>query len=195
MIDNYFLKKAKKENFLIETIEMLRIVVFVLLILYLVPTFIVRPEKVVGKSMYPTLQDGDRGLSNIFASLAFGVKRFEIVAVVEPESGNQWVKRVIGLPNETVEYKDGSLYINGIYQEEPFLDEEYMQTIGLNKETFTDDFPKITLKDDEYFLVGDNRPYSQDSRARGPFHRSDIIGKHFYIYWPFQNIGVKTNGK
>lgn len=92
-------RKTKRENFLLEAVDLLRIVIIVVVLVYLVPIFIVRPETVVGRSMLPTLQDGDQGLTNIFTTLVFGIHRFDVVAVVEPDSGDQWVKRVIGLPN------------------------------------------------------------------------------------------------
>lgn len=185
-------KKTKRESFLIEAIDSLRLVIIVLVLVYVIPVFVLRPETVVGVSMLPTLQDGDRGLTNIFASLVFGVHRFDVVAVVEPESGDQWVKRVIGLPGETVAYKGGILYINGQAVEETFLNDDFITSQGYTRNTFTNDFNEITLGDDEYFLVGDNRQKSQDSRYRGAFHRSDIIGKHLYVFDP--ELKAVTNG-
>ncbi len=184
-------RKTKRENFLLEAVDLLRIVIIVVVLVYLVPIFIVRPETVVGRSMLPTLQDGDQGLTNIFTTLVFGIHRFDVVAVVEPDSGDQWVKRVIGLPNETVAYRNGVLYINDQAMEEPFLNDEYIAGTGKSRSTFTSDMAQITLGDNEYFLVGDNRPESRDSRERGPFQRSDIIGKHFYVFYP--NLRIVTN--
>ena len=168
-------RKTKRENFLLEAVDLLRIVIIVVVLVYLVPIFIVRPEKV----------------TNIFTTLVFGIHRFDVVAVVEPDSGDQWVKRVIGLPNETVAYRNGVLYINDQAMEEPFLNDEYITGTGKSRSTFTSDMAQITLGDNEYFLVGDNRPESRDSRERGPFQRSDIIGKHFYVFYP--NLRIVTN--
>lgn len=177
-------KKTRKESFLLESLDLIRIVIIILVLVYLLPNFVIRPETVSGVSMTPTLEDGEKGVTNIFASLVFGVDRFDIVAIVEPVSGDQWVKRVIGLPKETVEYKGGKLYINGAYMEEPFLDDAYISSRGMTRATFTGDFPAVTLGDDEYFVMGDNRRDSLDSRMRGPFQRSDIIGKHLYVFSP-----------
>ena len=126
-------RKTKRENFLLEAVDLLRIVIIVVVLVYLVPIFIVRPETVVGRSMLPTLQDGDQGLTNIFTTLVFGIHRFDVVAVVEPDSGDQWVKRVIGLPNETVAYRNGVLYINDQAMEEPFLNDEYITGTGKSR--------------------------------------------------------------
>ena len=184
-------KKTKRESFLLETVDLLRIVIIIVVLVYLIPIFVVRPETVSGRSMLPTLEDGDRGLTNIFSPLIFGIHRFDVVAVVEPESGDQWVKRVIGLPGETVAYRSGVLYINGQAVEESFLNDEYINGTGRTRSNFTNDMAEVTLGDNEYFLVGDNRPDSYDSRARGPFQRSDIIGKHFYAFYP--NFLIVTN--
>lgn len=184
-------KKTKRESFLLETVDLLRIVIIIVVLVYLIPIFVVRPETVSGRSMLPTLEDGDRGLTNIFSPLVFGIHRFDVVAVVEPESGDQWVKRVIGLPGETVAYRGGMLYINGQIMEEPFLNDAYISETGRTRSTFTNDMAEVKLGDNEYFLVGDNRPDSYDSRARGPFQRSDIIGKHFYAFYP--RIRIVTN--
>lgn len=184
MDEHRLAKKTKRESFLIEAIDSLRLVIIVLVLVYVIPVFVLRPETVTGDSMVPTLKDGDRGLTNIFASLAFGVHRFDVVAVVEPKSGDQWVKRVIGLPGETISYQNGVLYIDGQTVEEPFLDDQYIQGAGFTRATFSRDVSEITLADDEYFLVGDNRQVSYDSRSVGPFKRSDIIGKHLYVFYP-----------
>ena len=177
-------KKTKRESFLIDAVDLMRLAIIFLVLVYTIPAFVLRPETVSGRSMMPTLQDGDKGMINVFASLAFGLNRFDVVAVVEPESGEQWVKRVIGLPGERVKYQDGVLYINGEVMDEPFLNEEFITSSGYTMQTFSRDVAEVTLADNEYFLVGDNRQESYDSRARGPFHRSDIIGKHFYGFWP-----------
>lgn len=185
-------KKTRKESFLLESLDLIRIVIIILVLVYLIPNLVIRPETVSGISMVPTLQDGEHGVTNILASLLFGVDRFDVVAVVEPESGDQWVKRVIGLPGETVSYKDGKLYIDGVYMEENFLSDDYITSVGRTRATFTADFAAVTLGEDEYFVMGDNRVDSMDSRYRGAFKRSDIIGKHLYVLWP--NMRMVTNG-
>ena len=118
--------------------------------------------EVVGDSMLPTLKEGDKGQANSLF-IKSNIKRFKIVIV--DKGDKDIIKRVIGLPNETVEYKNNKLYINNEYVEESFLSEG----------TITNDF-KCILSDNEYFLMGDNREISLDSRSSGPYSLNDIIG-------------------
>lgn len=175
-------KQQRKLDWLLDVLGLVRFALIFFLVIYLTMIFLVRPEVVSGRSMMPTLMDGDRGFTNIISNLLYDVERFDVVAVKEPNSKEQWVKRVIGLPKEHIAYRDGELYINGIKMEEPFLDETFILKSGYTKATFTTDMEEIVLGEDEYFLVGDNRPESFDSRARGPFQRSDLIGRHFYRF-------------
>lgn len=151
--------------------------------------FIIRPIQVKGSSMYPTLKDGEVGFSNLIGRKTTGIERFDIVIVYMEDKDEYLVKRCVGLPNETIAYKDGILYVDGKAVEEEFLDEEYKSSFG---EIFTDDVEEITLGDDEYFCVGDNRPRSTDSRYYGPFTEDMIISKGVFILFPFSNFGVKS---
>ena len=96
---------------------------------------------------------------------------------------------MIGLPGETVEYRNNQLYINGEPVEEPFLDESYTSTYP---GSFTGDFKTEKLGEDEYFCMGDNRPHSSDSRYYGAFHKSDIVSKGVFVVYPFKGFGVYT---
>ena len=89
------------------------------------------------------------------------------------------IKRVIGLPGETVEYKDGKLYIDG-----KVMKDEYSKST-------TNDFDKVTLGKDEYFVLGDNRAVSIDSRRLGPINKKDILGKARLVIFPFNRFGIK----
>lgn len=177
--------KTKKENLLIESLDWLRLVIICMAILYIVPTFMLRPLRIQGPSMSPTLEDGSPILTNVGAYLLFGVDRFDVVALKVEETGDQWIKRIIGLPNETIEVKNGKLYINGEYMEEPFLSEGVI----------TNDFSAITLGEDEYFVMGDNRMNSMDSRVHGPFPKSAILGKYAYVYYPWDKWKAVTDGR
>ncbi len=146
-------------------------------------TFIVRPAEVNGSSMYPTLQDKEKVLTNVFEAIFFKPERFDIV-VVKTESNQEWVKRVIALPNETIEVKNNILYINNQKIEQPFLESNVI----------TNDFGKVTLKEDEYFVMGDNREHSSDSRtlisSGKHFKKSQIISRHAYVYYPLNRMRV-----
>ena len=142
---------------------------------------VLMPCVVDGRSMEPTLQDGQSGFSFSVAK-RIGVDRFDI-SVIKVNSDNEdklLVKRVIGLPGETVEYKDNKLFINNEYIVEDFLREN----------TITDDF-KIELKDNEYFCLGDNREISRDSRYYGAFTFEQIKSTGFFVVYPFKDFGVK----
>lgn len=134
----------------------IRDIVFSLLVLGIVLVFY--PVRIVGNSMFPTLRNGDLALCSRFST----IDRFDVVVV--NVDNVKIIKRVIGLPNETIEYKDNKLYINGKQ-----VQDEY-------NNGYTKDF-KYSLKDNEYFCLGDNRENSKDSREYGGFLRKQIVGE------------------
>lgn len=139
--------------------------------------------------MYPTLQTDAIGVSNIIGLNLRGIDRFDIVIIRMDTSAGYLVKRVVGLPGETVQYRDGKLYINGEETAEDFLDQEYIST---QESPFIEDTEAITLAEDEYYCIGDNRPVSRDSRYYGPFKKSQISSKGVLILYPFDEFGVKS---
>ena len=109
--------------------------------------------------------------------LKSGIDRFDIVVV--KTDNNRIIKRVIGLPGESVMYEDGKLYINGKYVEDSYSLSE------------TKDFENIVLKEDEYFVLGDNREVSKDSRMIGPVKKEQILGKTRLVIFPFTKIRIE----
>lgn len=155
--------------------------------------FVIKPVQVKGSSMYPTLKDGDYAVSNVMGKTAGSIDRYDVVIVYLPEKSEYIVKRVIGLPGETVEYTGDQLYINGEPVDEPFLSNEYKATYkDENKTNFTSDIAPITLGDDEYYCLGDNRPRSSDSRVYGAFHKAQIKSKGVCVLYPLSEAGVET---
>ena len=149
------------------------------LIVFLFVTCLFRPVSVSGTSMYPTLRNKEFGFSNIITKNLFGINRDDIVII--KTDGKYIIKRVIGLPGETIACVDGVLYIN----EEPidessYLDSDYIESMKEEGVDFTSDFGPVTLKANEYFCLGDNRPNSADSRVYGAFTIDQIIAKDFY---------------
>ena len=153
--------------------------------------FLGRPFTVSGASMYPTLHNGDR----MVLSKVGDVHRFDVVILKAPDENVEYIKRVIGMPGDTVEMKSGVLYINGKKVDQPFINTE-----ALAKQTvFMDDFTLESLTGEskvpegKYFVLGDNRGVSKDSRMIGFIDRSAIEGKAVFTIWPFGRIGGQKN--
>lgn len=161
-----------KKNYVKEFLPYFIIIVVVVLI----KMFIVSPIRVNGASMNPTLNDKDIMLLDEISYRFSDIERFDIVVV--KEKSEYLIKRVIGLPGENISYKDGKLYINGKHIKEDFKHKETM------------DF-STTLGKDEYFIMGDNRTNSTDSRVFGPISRSEIIGKTKLTILPISRFGNK----
>lgn len=183
----------KKQGIKYELLALLKTFIICFIAVFLLTTFVVKPVRVDGRSMYPTLEDGEVGLMNVFSAKFTDIDRFDVVVAYNEESGENWVKRVIGLPGDTVYAKDDVVYVNGLPIEEPYLDTDYVNQIRERGDYFTQDFDKITLGEDEYFLMGDNRVVSYDSRRVGPFKRDDIKGKGIFILYPFDKIKMIGN--
>lgn len=151
--------------------------IVIILIVVLLRTFIITPVRVSGDSMVPTLTDGEIMLLYKLSD----IKRNDIVVVKTSGADGYIIKRVIAMPNETVEYENGNLYINGKKQKDIFGSGE------------TEDFEKVTLAEDEYFVMGDNREWSKDSRIVGPINEKDIIGTTSITIFPFNKIGINKH--
>lgn len=151
--------------------------------------FVVIPVKIEGVSMENTLFDQNIALINAIGVHKDNIKRFDVAVIYSKELDEKIIKRVIGLPGETIRYKNDVLYVNNELVEQDFLDLEFVENSKkiYNAELFTDDF-EVTLKDDEYFMMGDNRLRSTDSRELGPFVIEDIIGINGVVLFPFSNI-------
>lgn len=174
------------------------------IVILLFVNFVAHPVRVDGRSMYPTLKDGEFGFTNVGGVLLNGVERGDIVVVTMEEEGQKthWVKRVIGLPGDTVSCVNDVVYINGkVLDETKYIDPDYRQSLVdkfgyFNKvpnanNTNVEDFEEVKLGDDEYYVMGDNRPYSKDSRYVGPVKKSQIFAKKMLVLLPISDIGVK----
>lgn len=151
--------------------------IIIVLVVVLIRTFIATPVKVNGTSMYPTLNHKDTMILNKIDIKLNKLKRFDIVVI---ETGNSYlIKRVIGLPGETIEYKKGKLYINGKKTKDPYY-----------KKNNTDDFKSVRIPKNNYFVMGDNRNNSIDSRIIGTINKKDITGSTKLIIFPFKNMGL-----
>lgn len=180
------------DRLLIEDIlDFIKTFIICSLIVLTINTFLLSPKQIVGRSMYPTLKNKEKGIVNVLSRNFNGINRYDIVVAKIEEEGktSEVVKRVIGLPGETISCQDEVIYINGNpLDESAYLDTEYYDEWYNTNHYFTKNFREITLGEDEYFLMGDNRPLSQDSRDFGPVNSSQILAKDFLILWPLNNI-------
>lgn len=156
--------------------------VIIIFVIIMVRTFVITPVRVNGESMYPTLKNGEIMILNKINYRFHDIKRFDIVVV---DTGNEKIiKRVIGLPGETLKYENNTLYINGQEVKEEYLKEE---TADFNLSSL--DIKKIPT--DSYFVMGDNRDNSKDSRMIGPVKKSQITGRAKLVIFPLKAKGYR----
>lgn len=157
------------KKFLKENLSFILIIIIVILI----RCFVVTPVRVNGSSMSPTLEEKEVLLLYKLSSL----EREDIVVISKDIEGASLIKRIIGLPNEKIKCVNGTIFIN---------DKKYDDKYGFGT---TSDFDEITLKSDEYFVMGDNRIVSKDSRMLGPIKENFIEGTTSIVLYPFNKIG------
>lgn len=154
-------------------------IAILVVIIFCVYMFVISMQQVVGSSMNNTLNNGDMVLLFKAKYKFSDVKRFDVISF-NYEDTKYLIKRVIGLPGEHIEYKDNKLYINGNYVEE----ERDFETDDFKLE----DLGYDVIPDDMYFVLGDNRENSLDSREIGLIKKEDIIGKVIVRLWPISGI-------
>lgn len=164
--------KTKEKNYFKEFLPYL----IIILIVVFLKVYVISPIRVNGVSMNPTLDDRDIMLLDEVSYYFTDISRFDIVVVRQDDE--YLIKRVVGLPGEEIRYEDDKLYIDGEYIEEDYERKE------------TSDF-STTLGEGEYFVMGDNRTNSTDSRIFGPVSKDDIIGKTSFTILPFSRFGSK----
>jgi signal peptidase I len=154
------------------------------LIAVLVILFLYRPVKVEGTSMMPSLFDQERLFINQF-TYKFGIGEIQrgdtVVFWFPKDPTKSYIKRVIGLPGDVVAVKDGFVYVNNNRLDESYVPPEYRDY---------DSHPPVHVGPDEYFVLGDHRVSSNDSRAWGLVPRSYIYGKAVFVFWPLDHLGT-----
>jgi len=146
--------------------------------------FLYQPVKVEGTSMTPSLVNDERIFINKFV-YRFGISdivRGDTIVFWAPEdSTKSYIKRVIGVPGDVVEIVDGTVILNGQRQEEPYIRDEYRDRISMTRRT---------VEPAHYFVLGDHRNSSNDSRSWGTVPRDAIYGKAVFVYWPLDRLGL-----
>lgn len=144
--------------------------------------FLAQPHRVKGESMIPNFKDGELLLTEKVSYRFSDPKRGDVVVFAAPIARKvDFIKRIIGLPGETIKWQDGSIYVNGTELQESY---EKLPTAGNDG---------YQLKEGEYFVLGDNRLSSSDSRSFGPIKKESIRGRTWLVYWPIFK-GKKSNG-
>lgn len=161
-------------------------------IAFIVRTFLFSTYVVDGESMMPTLKDGNLLVINKFGYQLGDIKHFDVI-VFHANDEDDYVKRVIGLPGDSIEYKEDHLYINNQKINEPYLNEYKSSSNGI---PFTGDFSlneitgKTKVPKGYVFVEGDNRPKSYDSRLFGFVKIDKIVGKVDLLYWPLSSMDM-----
>lgn len=177
--------EEKKPGMIREILGFLVYVAVVVGITFFIITFIGQRTYVSGSSMESTLSHGDNLIVDKITYRFADPKRYDIIVFpFRYEENTYYIKRIIGLPGETIQIQDGSIYIDGEILKESY-GREVMKSAGLAAEP-------IELGEDEYFVLGDNRNDSTDSREPnvGVIHRDEIIGRAWVRIWPLDKIGV-----
>ncbi|MEO6050489.1 MAG: signal peptidase I [Pyrinomonadaceae bacterium] len=186
-------RKESRQGLWSEGLKLIRDIFLIVIVFILFGVFFVQPVVVEGTSMLPQLHDGERLLVNKlvyykFQSVSWGhIERGDIVVFWFPHDPDKsYVKRVIGLPGETVEIRNGKVIIDGKQLDEEYLDTEYNQTLPSTQAKKVDEH--------YYFVMGDNRDNSSDSRYWGQVPEKYIYGKAFFRYWKPSDIGFLEHG-
>jgi signal peptidase I len=174
--------------FFVDTLQSILIAASIFLVIYI---FIARPFQVNGDSMYPNFQNGEYVLTNLLGLRLNNPRLGDVVVFVAPiDAEKDFIKRVIGTPGDAVMVKNGDVYLNGTHLGESAYLKPTVKTYG---GSFLKDGETITVPAGEYFVMGDNRTYSSDSREWGFVKRTALIGESLFVYWPPQSMRKITN--
>lgn len=174
----------EKESFMADIKGFIKDLLLTVVIVFFVISFVAQPTTVDGHSMNPTLEDKDQLIIEKISQRFAGFKRFDIVVFPYLKEENKYfIKRVIGLPGETINIIDGQIFINDVLLDEP-IDFDLIEDYGSN-------ILPVIIPDGHYFVVGDNRNHSKDSRYTdvGFVNGDDILGKGYIRLYPFNGFG------
>lgn len=192
-IEVHQMKVASRQGIWLEVFKLFRDVLLVMSVFMLLLVFVVQPVVVEGTSMLPTLHQNERLIVNKMiyynlTSVSWGhIERGDVVVFWYPKDPNKsYVKRVIGLPGDTVEIRNGVVYVNSEVMYENYLDANFNQAHA--------NYAATKVEEHYYYMMGDNRDNSSDSRYWGLVPEKYIYGKVFFRYWTPSNIGFIGRG-
>jgi signal peptidase I len=181
---------ASFSRFFLDIVETVVVALSIFLVIYL---FFMQPHQVNGQSMEPNFHNGEYVLTDKVSYHTGDPQRGDVVVFHAPPAagcpdgtGCDFIKRVLGVPGDTVAVKENKIWVNGKILPESYLDEN----LEINPGEFTRAGREVVLGPDEYFVSGDNRPFSSDSRSWGPIKRADIVGRAFFRYLPLDRMGL-----
>lgn len=168
---------------LIDLVETLVIAGAIFVVIY---AFLFRPFQVNGQSMYPNYHNGEYILTNLIGLRLSAPSQGSVIVFQAPvDAEKDFIKRVIGLPGDKVMVKDGGVYVNGKKLDESSYLDASVKTYG---GAFLPDGEEKTVPANNYFVLGDNRNFSSDSREWGFVPKEKVIGKSFFVYWPLNEM-------
>lgn len=177
-------------NFSSHVIDFIQTLVVFGAIFALIYLFVAQPHKVSGRSMDPKFHDGDYIFTDKVTYRLRQPAHGEIIVLKNPrDEGEDFIKRIIALPGDTVKVEKNKVYVNVKMIEEIYLPAERPTAAG----SFLSDGNEVKAGTNQYFVFGDNREHSSDSREWGPITKEEIVGRVFFRYWPPQAFGIVKN--
>lgn len=171
-------------NFFFDFLETIVVALSIFVVIYL---FILQPHEIKGSSMEPNFHNNEYILTDKISYRFKDPERGNIIVFKAPKNPDiDYIKRIIGLPGDRVKVEKGDVYINDKKLPEPYLHDKSLLFPG----SYMQEGINVTVAPGEYFVMGDNRPHSSDSREFGPIPKKSIIGKAFLRYWPIKEIGI-----
>ena len=175
-------------HFFIDTLQTILVAAAAFLVIY---AFLFRPFQVNGLSMYPTFDNGENILTNLVVLRFAKPQKGDVIVFKAPiDAEKDFIKRVMGLAGDTVMLSEGKVYINGkLLNESAYLGSQ----VQTNGGAFLQNGKTVTVPPNSYFVMGDNREFSSDSREWGFVPKDNVIGESWIVYWPLNKLQIVKN--
>lgn len=168
-----------------ETISWMQVIFLTVLIILVSRHFLFEPVAVHGESMMPTFEDDDK----VMLVKIYAIENFDMIVFTAP-NGVNFIKRVIGVPGDRISMEDDQLYVNGKAEAEPYLDKNRKIAEQQGLARLTEDFQEFTVPAESYYVLGDNRLNSMDSRVLGFISQDSIVGEVKIRLSPLDHVGI-----